>query len=143
MTTSYVGKRIMDDVFYYSLFIMLNGIIIGFILVNWCWGYIFTYFTKYNRSPLKDNIKNTLKDEWYPQSFKIFHSYSVQVTTDVQGTIQFQTSMQDVLIRLSILDQGKEVASNTGKGHVVIPIYFFLANKGEQSLALVVEVTNK
>lgn len=61
----------------------------------------------------------------------LFHSYFVQVTADVLGTIQFQTSKPDVLIRLSVLDQEKEVAGNTGKGHVVIPVFCFLADKGE------------
>lgn len=67
----------------------------------------------------------------------------MQVTADVLGTIQFQTSQPDVLIRLSILDQEKEVAGNTGKGHVVIPVFYFWANKGEQPLGLVIEVTDK
>ncbi len=51
---------------------------------------------------------------------------------DIQGTIQFQTSKPDVLICLSILDHEKEVASNTGKGHAVIPVFYFLANKGQK-----------
>lgn len=71
---------------------------------------------------------------------KPFHSYHVQVTADVLGTIQFQTSRSDVLIRLSILDQEKEVAGITGKGHVVIPVFCFLPNKGK-SLGVVIEVT--
>lgn len=67
----------------------------------------------------------------------------MEVTADVLGTIQFQTSKPDVLIRLSILDQEKEVTSNTGKGHVVIPLFYFRANKGEQPLGLVIEVIDK
>lgn len=62
---------------------------------------------------------------------KLSHSFLVRVTADVLGTIQFQTSKADVLIRLSVLDQEKLVAGNTGKSHVVIPAFFFLANKGE------------
>jgi len=80
----------------------------------------------------QNNIKVTLKDGWYPQSFEtLFNSYFVEVTADVVGTVQFQTSKPDVLIRLSILDQENEMASNTGKGHVVIPVFCFLANKGK------------
>ncbi|AWP20067.1 putative androglobin-like [Scophthalmus maximus] len=84
-------------------------------------------------APLNTFSVKEFCDYYIPNDDNIICRYSVQVTTDVQGTIQFQTSMQDVLIRLSILDQGKEVASNTGKGHVVIPIYFFLANKDEKN----------
>lgn len=71
-----------------------------------------------------------------PNHLKCFHSYCIQVTADVLGTVQFQTSKPDVLIRLSIVDQEREVISNTGKGHVVIPVFYFLADKGEQSLDL-------
>uniref|UniRef100_A0AAX7SYX9 Androglobin n=1 Tax=Astatotilapia calliptera TaxID=8154 RepID=A0AAX7SYX9_ASTCA len=53
----------------------------------------------------------------------------VHVTTDTVATVQLQTSHPDVLIRLSILDHEKQVASKTGKGHVVIPVFFFLVNK--------------
>lgn len=67
----------------------------------------------------------------------------MQATADVLGTIQFQTSTPDVLIRLSILDQEKEVVGNTGKGHVVIPVFHFRANKGEQPLGLVIEVIDE
>ncbi|XP_035473901.2 androglobin isoform X3 [Scophthalmus maximus] len=84
-------------------------------------------------APLNTFSVKEFCDYYIPNDDNLICRYSVQVTTDVQGTIQFQTSMQDVLIRLSILDQGKEVASNTGKGHVVIPIYFFLANKDEKN----------
>ncbi|KAF0023570.1 hypothetical protein F2P81_024200 [Scophthalmus maximus] len=83
-------------------------------------------------APLNTFSVKEFCDYYIPNDDNLICRYSVQVTTDVQGTIQFQTSMQDVLIRLSILDQGKEVASNTGKGHVVIPIYFFLANKANE-----------
>lgn len=65
------------------------------------------------------------------------------MTADVLATIQFQTSKPDALIRLSILDQEKEVAGNTGKGHVVIPAFYFLANKGEQSFGLVIQVSDE
>lgn len=62
------------------------------------------------------------------------HSFFVQVTTDALGTIQFQTSKPDVLIRLSVLDHEKKVAGSTGKGHVIIPVFCFLPNRGECSL---------
>ncbi|XP_023262820.1 androglobin [Seriola lalandi dorsalis] len=69
------------------------------------------------------------RDYYIPSDKNIICRYSVQVTTDILGTIQFQTSKPDVLIHLSILDQEKEVAGSTGKGHVIIPVFCFLANK--------------
>lgn len=54
------------------------------------------------------------------------------MTTDVLGTIQFQTSKPDVLIRLSVLDHENEVAGDTGTGCVVIPVFRFQAKKGEK-----------
>lgn len=55
----------------------------------------------------------------------------MQVTADVLSTIQFETSKSHVQIRLSILDHEKEVANTTGKGFIVIPVFFFLANIGK------------
>lgn len=52
---------------------------------------------------------------------------------DLLVTIQIQTSKPDVLIRLAILDQEREMTSNTGKGHVVIPLFNFLTDAGELS----------
>ncbi|XP_029984092.1 androglobin [Sphaeramia orbicularis] len=69
------------------------------------------------------------RDYYIPNDKNLICRYSVQVTADVLGTVQFQTSKSDVLIRLSILDHEKEVAGNTGKGHAVIPVFFFLTNK--------------
>lgn len=66
----------------------------------------------------------------------------MQVTAEVLGTVQFQTSKPDVLIRLSVLDQEKEVAGSMGKGHVVIPVFFFFPNKGEQPLGLIIQVSD-
>ena len=59
------------------------------------------------------------------------HRYFVKVSSDLVGTVQFQTSTAHVHIRLSILDQEVVVASNTGKGHVIIPVFCFLSNQGE------------
>ncbi|KAK5615922.1 hypothetical protein CRENBAI_020234 [Crenichthys baileyi] len=57
-----------------------------------------------------------------------------KVTTDVLGTIQFETSDPHVLIRLSVLDKEKEEAGNIGMGFVVLPVFFFLANKHQNLL---------
>ncbi|KAM3834034.1 androglobin-like, partial [Diretmus argenteus] len=66
---------------------------------------------------------------YIPNAKNIICRYSVKVTADHLGTVQFQTSKSDVLIRLSILDHEKEVASHTGKGHVVIPVFRFQSNE--------------
>ncbi|KAG7508708.1 androglobin isoform X2 [Solea senegalensis] len=79
--------------------------------------------------PLNKFSVKEFQDYYIPNEKYVICRYFVQVTTDVQGTIQFQTSTSDVLISLSILDQEKKVVSNTGKGHVVIPVFCFLANK--------------
>ncbi|XP_030260251.1 androglobin isoform X3 [Sparus aurata] len=70
---------------------------------------------------------NKFQDYYIPNDKNLICRYYVQVTTDVLGTVQFQTSKSDVWIRLSILDQEKEVASNTGKGRSIIPAFVFLA----------------
>lgn len=71
------------------------------------------------------------------------HSYSVQVTDDILGTIKFQTSNPDVIICLSILDQERKVASNTGRGHVIIPAFYFQVSRGEHPLNVVREVNKE
>ncbi|XP_028253697.1 androglobin [Parambassis ranga] len=74
-------------------------------------------------------LVNEFHDYYIPRDNDVICRYCVQVTADTLGTIQFQTSKRNVFIRLSILDQEKEVATNTGKGHVTIPVFFFLADK--------------
>lgn len=68
--------------------------------------------------------------------------YSVQVRADVLATVQFQTSNQTVMIRLSVLDQEREITSKTGEGHVTIPAFFFLTNNGEHPSALITKIVN-
>ncbi|XP_071335416.1 androglobin isoform X2 [Trachinotus anak] len=80
-------------------------------------------------APLSTFSVKEFRDYYIPNDKNLICRYSVQVTADVLGTIQFQTSKPDVLIHLSILDQEKEVASSMGKGHVIIPAFCFLANK--------------
>lgn len=64
----------------------------------------------------------------------------MEVTDDVLGTIQLMTSKLSVVFRLSILDQEKEVLSKTGIGQVIIPLFRFLANKGERIGGSVIKV---
>ncbi|KAG8011319.1 Androglobin [Nibea albiflora] len=80
-------------------------------------------------TPLNTFSVKEFQDYYVPNDKSLICRYLVQVTAEVLGTIQFQTSKPDVLIRLSVLDQEKEVAGSMGKGHVVIPVFFFLPNK--------------
>lgn len=85
-----------------------------------------------NETSLNKCSQMKFKDYYIPNSKNIICRYSVQVTADVLSTIQFETSKSHVQIRLSILDHEKEVANTTGKGFIVIPVFFFLANIDEK-----------
>ncbi|KAL0967772.1 hypothetical protein UPYG_G00256710 [Umbra pygmaea] len=76
-------------------------------------------------SPLNNFFVKDFRDYYIPSCTNIICRYSVTVTADHVGTVQFQTSNMGVHIHLSILDHEKEVASNTGKGHVIIPVFWF------------------
>uniref|UniRef100_A0A3P8QB52 Androglobin n=1 Tax=Astatotilapia calliptera TaxID=8154 RepID=A0A3P8QB52_ASTCA len=80
-------------------------------------------------TPVSEFSVEELRDYYIPNNKNLICCYRVHVTTDTVATVQLQTSHPDVLIRLSILDHEKQVASKTGKGHVVIPVFFFLVNK--------------
>lgn len=92
-----------------------------------------------SREPLPQLSKETprdnfsvkeLKGYYIPNKKNIICRHVVKVSSDHTSTVQFQTSQSNVYIKLSILDNEKEVISNEGKGHVIIPIYCFLANSG-------------
>ncbi|XP_043963136.1 androglobin isoform X2 [Gambusia affinis] len=72
------------------------------------------------------------QDYYIPSDKNLICRYSVQVMADAMGTIQFETSDPNVLIHLSVLDKEEEMAGITGRGFVVLPIFFFKANKGQQ-----------
>ncbi|XP_029352950.1 androglobin [Echeneis naucrates] len=80
-------------------------------------------------TPLNTFSVKEFQHYYIPNDKNLICRYSVQVTTDVLGTIHFQASKPDVMIHLSVLDQDKEVAGSTGRGHVIIPVFCFLANK--------------
>ncbi|XP_029966667.1 androglobin [Salarias fasciatus] len=82
-----------------------------------------------HETPLNTFSAKQFQDYYIPNDKDLICRYCVQVTADILATIQFQTSKPDVLVRLSVLDQEMEVASKTGKHHVMIPVFFFLANK--------------
>ncbi|XP_039873189.1 androglobin isoform X8 [Simochromis diagramma] len=80
-------------------------------------------------TPVSEFSVEEFRDYYIPNNKNLICCYRVHVTTDTVATVQLQTSHPDVLIRLSILDHEKQVAGKTGKGHVVIPVFFFLVNK--------------
>ncbi|XP_065820158.1 androglobin isoform X1 [Labrus bergylta] len=84
-----------------------------------------------HETPLNTFSVKEFRDYYIPNDKNLICRYLVDVTADVLGTIQFQTSKPDVLIRLSVLDQEKEMIGNTGRGHVVIPVFNFLANEAD------------
>ncbi|KAM8832398.1 androglobin isoform 2-T2 [Spinachia spinachia] len=84
-------------------------------------------------TPLNVFSVKELRDYYIPNDKNLICRCLVHVTADVLGTIQCETSKADVLIRLSVLDQEKLVASNTGTGHVIIPAFCFLANQALNS----------
>ncbi|XP_047243364.1 androglobin isoform X3 [Girardinichthys multiradiatus] len=85
-------------------------------------------------TPVSTFSVKEFQDYYIPNNKNLICRYCVQVMTDVLGTIQFETSDPHVLIRLSVLDKEKEVAGNIGMGFVVLPVFFFLANKRQNSL---------
>lgn len=68
-----------------------------------------------------------------PPNGLLSRSYSVETTDEILATVELTTSRVNVAFRLSVLDQGKEVLSKTGIGQVIIPMFRFLASKGERS----------
>ncbi|XP_034157735.2 androglobin [Pangasianodon hypophthalmus] len=70
------------------------------------------------------------KDYYLPNKKNIICRHAVKVSCAHVATVQFQTSKEDVCIKLSILDHEREVASKTGQGNVVIPVYCFSASDG-------------
>lgn len=55
----------------------------------------------------------------------VFCRYKVSVSEDHLASLQLTTSKSDVYIKFSILDNGEEVFSTTGKGSAVIPAFIF------------------
>jgi hypothetical protein len=58
-------------------------------------------------------------------TYLLFYRHTVKVLEDHVASIQLNTSKTDVYIKLSVLDKDVEVASTTGKGHVVLPAFIF------------------
>ena len=58
--------------------------------------------------------------------------YVVKVSDEHLTTIQLCTSKPDVRLKLSVLDDDKEVAAAEGKGHAVLPVFIFLPNSSRE-----------
>nr|XP_057913582.1 androglobin isoform X2 [Doryrhamphus excisus]XP_057913583.1 androglobin isoform X2 [Doryrhamphus excisus]XP_057913584.1 androglobin isoform X2 [Doryrhamphus excisus] len=83
-------------------------------------------------SPLSTFSMQEFQDYYIPNKKNIICGYSVKVTEPVLITIHFKTSCPHVMIRLSILDHKEEMASATGQGVTVIPVFNFLPSKEEE-----------
>ncbi|XP_072535145.1 androglobin isoform X2 [Salminus brasiliensis] len=86
-------------------------------------------------APSSNFAVKQFKDYYLPNEKNIICRHTVKVACDHVATVQFQTSNANVHIKLSILDQEKEVASNQGKGHVIIPVYCFSASNASSGSA--------
>ncbi|XP_053543650.1 androglobin [Ictalurus punctatus] len=87
-------------------------------------------------APVSNFSVKEFKDYYLPNKKNIICRHRVRVSRDHVATVQFQASKQDVHIKLSVLDHEREVASKTGQGHVVIPLYSFSASDGSCGSAL-------
>ncbi|XP_064269715.1 androglobin isoform X2 [Passer domesticus] len=78
-----------------------------------------------------DNTYSTLqfKEYYIPNKEFLLFRYFVKVTAPHTATLQVQTSNSDVLIKLQVLDNEKEITSVIGKGNAVIPVFNFWSNQ--------------
>ncbi|XP_039603469.1 androglobin isoform X2 [Polypterus senegalus] len=83
-----------------------------------------------SQEPINNNFAvKEFKDYYIPNDKHQICRVFIKVTANHLATIQIQTSKPDVYIKLQILNNEKEVASSTGKGHVIIPAFTFLTNE--------------
>ncbi|XP_074393682.1 androglobin isoform X3 [Zonotrichia albicollis] len=69
------------------------------------------------------------KEYYIPNKEFLLFRYFVKVTAPHTATLQVQTSNSDVLIKLQVLDNEKEITSVIGKGNAVIPVFNFRSNQ--------------
>ncbi|XP_069091255.1 androglobin isoform X1 [Pleurodeles waltl] len=88
--------------------------------------------TSYNPlpSPARDVLNNSFfmkefKEYFIPNKEHILFRYSVKVSIEHMATIRVKTSKSDVIIKLQILNNEKEVVSTTGKGIATIHAFQF------------------
>ncbi|XP_038661066.1 androglobin isoform X2 [Scyliorhinus canicula] len=71
-----------------------------------------------------------IKSYYIPNDKNIIFRYQINAHATHLATLHIQTSKPDVCIKLQILDNNKEVAKATGKGHAVIPSFLFISSAG-------------
>uniref|UniRef100_UPI00398E3939 androglobin isoform X2 n=1 Tax=Pristiophorus japonicus TaxID=55135 RepID=UPI00398E3939 len=71
-----------------------------------------------------------IKSYYVPNDKDILFRFQLNVNANHLTTLHVQTSKPDVYIKLQILDQEKEVARATGKGHAIIPSYLIRKTVG-------------
>ncbi|XP_071662490.1 androglobin isoform X2 [Patagioenas fasciata] len=78
-----------------------------------------------------NNVYTTkeIKEYYLPNDKHVMFRYSVKVRVSHIATVQVQTSKPDVFIKVQVLDNEEEIVSVTGKGHAVIPAFYFLSNE--------------
>ncbi|XP_028579446.2 androglobin isoform X1 [Podarcis muralis] len=70
-----------------------------------------------------------VKDYYVPNAKNIIFRYAVKVTTPLMATVQVQTSKPDVIIKVQVLDSEEEMVHSVGKGHAVVPAFYFISNE--------------
>ncbi|XP_030912100.1 androglobin [Geospiza fortis] len=83
-----------------------------------------------SREAVNDTYSTLQFKEFYiPNKEFLLFRYFVKVTAPHTATLQVQTSNSDVLIKLQVLDNEKEITSVIGKGNAVIPVFNFWSNQ--------------
>ncbi|KAM3675806.1 LOW QUALITY PROTEIN: androglobin [Ammospiza maritima maritima] len=83
-----------------------------------------------SREAVNDTFSTLQFKEYYiPNKEFLLFRYFVKVTAPHTATLQVQTSNSDVLIKLQVLDNEKEIKSVIGKGNAVIPVFNFRSNQ--------------
>ncbi|XP_078412758.1 androglobin-like [Cetorhinus maximus] len=75
-----------------------------------------------------------IKSYYFPNDKNVIFRFQINVHATQLATLHIQTSKPDVYIKLQVLDQNKEVAKATGKGHAVIPSFLFISSTGRSSV---------
>ncbi|XP_059699273.1 androglobin [Haemorhous mexicanus] len=83
-----------------------------------------------SREAVNDTYSTLQFKEYYiPNKEFLLFRYFVKVTAPHTATFQVQTSNSDVLVKLQVLDNEKEITSVIGKGNAVIPVFNFWSNQ--------------
>ncbi|XP_063079087.1 androglobin isoform X2 [Engraulis encrasicolus] len=85
--------------------------------------------------PLRDPASNSFcvkefKDYYIPNDKHIICRFCVSVGMDAMCTVQFQASLLQVQLRLTVLDHNTPLATATGRGQALIPVFTFRTDAG-------------